>query len=81
MVLPIANPVHIVMAKPRHVEPVCKTSCDCEEFPPVNPFAMPPPPFSKFLERQNAIDRYVSAGIYGPKSPCPPAGRLVDVYA
>ena len=98
MVLPISihvihPPVHRHVAA-RVVEPVCESSCNCEEFPPTNPFALPPMPFAKFLERENIIDSFQKRPappfplIYGPPRPaCPPLqderalGRRLDVLA
>jgi hypothetical protein len=73
-------------AKPdRAVEPVC----GCED---TNPFAMPPMPFAKFLERENVIATFQQRPeppfplIYGP-TPLPPPkgdsnlGRHIDVLA
>jgi len=42
----------------RCVEPVCPATCDRDQFPPTNAFALPPAPFAKFLERENIIDRF-----------------------
>jgi hypothetical protein len=62
MVLPISIlAVHQPILRPapaRAVEPVCESTCNCEGFPPTNAFALPPPPFAKFLEHQNIIDRF-----------------------
>ena len=74
MVLPISiNVVHqpaVRAVSARVVEPVCEASNRNE--PPTNPFALPPMPFAKFLERENAIDTFQRRPsppfplIYGP---------------
>jgi hypothetical protein len=98
MVLPIsihAIPTPIFRATPaRVVEPVCEPTCNCDEFPPTNPFALPPMPFSKFLERENDIDTFQRRPappfplIYSPPCPVRPShadehalGRNLDVLA
>jgi len=81
-------------APARCVEPVCPATCDCDQFPPTNAFALPPAPFAKFLERENIIDRFQKCPpgpipcAYGPKAkPCPHSsdesqlGRRIDVLA
>jgi hypothetical protein len=70
----------------RAVEPVC----GCED---TNPFAMPPMPFAKFLERENFIATFQQRPappfplIYGPTHPTPALkddsnlGRHIDLLA
>jgi hypothetical protein len=82
-------------AQARHVEPVCPAACDCDQFPATNPFALPPAPFAKFLERENIIDRFQKSPprpipcTYGPdarrcephRADAPDLGRVIDVLA
>ena len=92
MVLPIS--IHVPAmpiqraAPPRVVEPVCETTCNCEDLPPINAFALPPMPFAKFLERENIIDRFQKTPqrselfSYGPKKPkAEVLGTMIDVQA
>src|SRR5262245_14014369 len=78
----------------RSVEPVCPATCDCDQFPPTNAFALPPMPFAKFLERENIIDRFQKApprpipGTYTLAAKATPhprdeesLGRRIDVLA
>ena len=77
----------------RVVEPVCESTCNCDEFPPINPFALPPMPFAQFLERENVIATFQQRPappfplIYGPTRPAPAQedssnlGRHIDLLA
>jgi hypothetical protein len=93
MVLPIsihALPTPIFRAPPARVVEPCQP-CPCDDY---TPFALPPMPFSKFLERQNDIDTFQRRPappfplIYGPPCPSRPAhaderdlGRHIDILA
>ncbi|MBC7771505.1 MAG: hypothetical protein H7210_03305 [Pyrinomonadaceae bacterium] len=67
------------------IEPVGACTCNCEDFPPINAFALPPMPFSKFLERENIINRFQQAPLsarlaYGhATSKTGVLGSLIDV--